>query len=417
MVTVARACDGLIASGAPTGSADALAPREPPAAVKLTTHAPDFFCPMALPILAFAKIAARDVPALRLGEHDFDLHFSSAIDWLRRAHDVGDDDGVSYGYSLRGGWRPSYIETTGYIACTFYELAKRLRRAELRDRATRMARWLVRVQNGDGSFGNPRYAPGRGIVFDTGQDLFGLVRGHIETSDPELLDAAERAGDWLVEVADAEGRWTRSTHLGIPHVYNSRVAWALLELHGLSPHADRERVARANLDWAVSRQSPAGWFRDVAFEPGVAPFTHTIAYAIRGLWEASRLVASPAWEEAAVRGADAVLSRLHNDGFLPGQIDADGRPVGRYCCLTGNAQMAIVWAKLHRATSERRYREAAVRAVRYVMATQDVETSDSDVRGAIKGSHPIWGRYSPMTYPNWAAKFFVDAMLQTREWL
>ena len=32
-------------------------------------------------------------------------------------------------------------------------------------------------------------------------------------------------------------------------------------------------------------------------------------------------------------------------------------------------------------------------------------------RGGIKGSHPIWGGYDPFRYPNWAAKFFVDALL------
>lgn len=376
---------------------------------------------MLVPLFAFAKVAARDVPPLRSRPHDVDARFSAAIEWLRRAHDVSGDDGVSYGYSLRGGWRPSYIETTGYIACTFYELAGRLGKPELGARATRMVRWLVSVQNADGSFSNPRYGPGRGIVFDTGQDLFGLLRAHAETRDEAFLVAARRAGDWLARIADAEGRWTRSTHLGVPHVYNSRTAWALLELHAMDPSSaqgpDRERVARANLDWAVSRQRGGGWFRDVAFEPGVAPFTHTIAYAIRGLWESSRLFDDPRWEAAAIAGADAVLSRQRSDGFIPGQIDEEGRAVGRYCCLTGNAQMAIIWAKLHRATGERRYRDGAVAAVRYVMDCQDIDTSDRDIRGGIKGSHPIWGRYAPMTYPNWACKFFIDAILHTREWL
>jgi hypothetical protein len=33
------------------------------------------------------------------------------------------------------------------------------------------------------------------------------------------------------------------------------------------------------------------------------------------------------------------------------------------------------------------------------------------MRGGIKGSHPIWGGYDPFRYPNWAAKFFIDAMM------
>lgn len=369
-----------------------------------------------IPFLRFARIAAGDLTPLPAREHDADVHLSAAVDWLCRAQDIGPDDGVSYGFSLRGGWRPSYIETTGYITCTFFNLAHAFSRDEYRGRAIRMARWLRSVQNTDGSFSNPRYAPGRGIVFDTGQDLFGLVRAYQETGEEALLDSARRAGDWLVEVADPHGRWTRNTHLDVPHVYNSRVAWALLELHGVDPRPGYERVARANLDWAASRQRDNGWFDDVGFERGVAPFTHTIAYAIRGLWEASRLVPEPAWERAAVAGADAMLSRLRRDGFIPGQIDPEGRPAARYCCLTGNAQIAIVWAKLFAHAGADRYRDAAVRATRYVMSTQDVDTADDDLRGAIKGSQPIWGRYSPMTYPNWATKFYVDALLATRGW-
>ena len=29
----------------------------------------------------------------------------------------------------------------------------------------------------------------------------------------------------------------------------------------------------------------------------------------------------------------------------------------------------------------------------------------------MKGSHPIWGPYEADDYPNWAAKFFADALL------
>ena len=67
---------------------------------------------------------------------------------------------------------------------------------------------------------------------------------------PEAVfkSAAVRAGDWLANIADEQGRWTRSTYNGIPHVYNTRTAWALLELAALEKNSDYERVARANLD-------------------------------------------------------------------------------------------------------------------------------------------------------------------------
>ena len=37
--------------------------------------------------------------------------------------------------------------------------------------------------------------------------------------------------------------------------------------------------------------------------------------------------------------------------------------------------------------------------------------ADEAARGGIAGSSPIWGDYSRFEYPNWAAKFFADALM------
>ena len=109
-------------------------------------------------------------------------------------------------------------------------------------------------------------------------------------------------------------------------------------------------------------------------------------------------------------GANAGAQRL------PGEIDERGREAARFCCLTGNCQLGVIWAKFHQSNGDAAFRRAALRSLQYVMGRQDIETSDLDVRGAIKGSHPIWGRYAPFSYPNWATKFFIDALLATLPW-
>lgn len=336
-------------------------------------------------------------------------HLEAAIQWLKRAHDCSPDDGVSWGYSLKGGWRLSYRETSGYIADTFFDLADVTQDDDAWERAVNICKWLVRVQNDDGSISDPRYGS-QGIVFDTGQVLQGLIRAYEETQDTHFLQAAQAAGNWLVRVADETGRWTQNTHLGVPHVYNTRVAWPLLKLHAHCPHPDRERVARANLDWAISQQN-RGWFDQCAFKPGVPPFTHNIAYANRGLLEAGYLLNEQKYVGAAIAGAKAMLKHVRADGFIPGQIDIQGKPHGNYCCLTGNCQMAIIWLKLFQQTREQQYYQAALSSLQYVMSCQDIHTSNPDIRGGIKGSHPIWGQYTRLSYPNWAAKFFIDALL------
>ncbi len=360
------------------------------------------------PALAFARTAWADAARPRRPIVSIDEHLLAAEAWLCRAQDASDDGGVSYGYCLRGGWRPSYPETSGYIATTFFRLADDRDRAYAA-RAHRILRWLASIQNRDGSFANPRYGDD-GIVFDTGQVLFGLVRGYEATRDARLLDSARRAADWLTTIADDDSLWTKNEHLGHPHVYNTRTAWALLRMNQVEPDAAREAVARCNLDWAVAQQRPNGFFDHCAFRPGRAPFTHTIAYTTRGLLECGALLADDGYRRAAERCADAVLRHLGNDGFLPSAIDLDGEAASSSCCLTGNCQFAIVWARLFANGGEGRYRTAVSRALDYVMSTQDRESDDADVRGAIKGSHPVWGRYAPLSYPNWATKFFIDAM-------
>lgn len=366
-------------------------------------------------LTTFSSRAAKDAFGTRNARSDAAAHLKAAEVWLKRAHDQNDDDGVSYGYSVRGGWRQSYRETSGYIATTFFELARQRNDSGYRERAIRICRWLLSVQNSDGSFSNPRYGDA-GIVFDTGQVLFGLVRAAEETAEPAFRDGALRAADWLVQVADADLRWTRSEHLGVPHVYNTRTAWALLRLNQTVPSDAREKVARANLDWALSEQHASGYFHECAFVRGVDPFTHTIAYAAQGLFESGTLLDDARYRDAAQRCADAALLRLAGDGFLSGQIAVDGTPSASYCCLTGNCQFAIVWARLFEKTGDERYRQGAIAATDYVMASQDIETTNPNVQGAIAGSYPLWGRYAPLSYPNWAAKFFIDAMLLRSRW-
>ncbi len=45
------------------------------------------------------------------------------------------------------------------------------------------------------------------------------------------------------------------------------------------------------------------------------------------------------------------------------------------------------------------------------MNCQDLEITHPAVRGGIAGSFPIYGAYERLKYPNWASKFFIDAIL------
>jgi hypothetical protein len=108
-----------------------------------------------------------------------------------------------------------------------------------------------------------------------------------------------------------------------------------------------DRMAATMNMYLDSLQQPNGLFEHCAFQPGQAPYTHTIAYTTRGLLESGFLLAERRYILGAERCARAILSQMNDEGHLPATIATDGRATSSSCCLTGNCQFAIVWARLH----------------------------------------------------------------------
>jgi uncharacterized protein YyaL (SSP411 family) len=252
-------------------------------------------------------------------------------------------------------------------------------------------------------------------VFDTGQVIFGWLAAWRETNAPVYLQAATDAADWLAVVQDESGAWVRHQHLGMVKVIDTRVAWALLELAQVTSRPSYITAARRNLDWALNQQQPNGWFSHAAFRTGEDPFTHTIAYTAEGLLESGLLLAEPRYVAAAQQVARALVERQRPDGSLASTYNATWQPTSRSSCLTGNCQLALLWLRFSGLSGDASYLEAARKAIAFVAATQDLCTSNANVRGAIAGSSPIYGRYGRFAYPNWAAKFFIDALLDLAE--
>jgi uncharacterized protein YyaL (SSP411 family) len=343
-------------------------------------------------------------------------HLGAAIDWLCRAQDVRDGHpdagGVSAGWSFEDGWLPSYPETTGYIIETFLAAAELLRRPELKERAQRMIDWERSIQQADGAFPGHFGEPGsRPVIFNSGQIMHGMVAGYVQLKRQDCLEAAVRAGHWLADQQDADGCFRKFEHNDTPHVYNTRATWPLLSTGLLA--GDRRLVAAAqrNLDWALTQQTPSGWFASNAFLPWRSPFTHTIAYAIRGFLESGVLLGEQRYLDAALKAGRGIAAAQRPDGWLAGTFKDAWVADANYCCLTGAAQMSMNWTRLAQAASAEELRENARAAIAYLKTLQRLEHRDPAVRGGIAGSAPIWGDYSRFEYPNWAAKFFADALI------
>ena len=364
-----------------------------------------------------ARLIMQDVIALGVpSEQDHVRHLRATIDWLCLAQDVRNDKpdagGVSAGWSFEDGWLPSYPETSGYIVETFLAAAPILNRPDLIARAHRIIDWELSIQHADGAFPGHFGEPGsHPVIFNTGQIMHGMLAGYLQLGRPECLESAVKAGQWLVRHQDPDGCWRKFEHNGVPHAYNTRGTWALLATALIVGDRALKAGAIRNLDWALGQQRESGWFANNAFVPARDPFTHTIAYCIRGLLESGVLLGEARYLDAAAMAAQAVAKVQRRDGWLAGTYGPAWQPSATYCCLTGVAQMSINWTRLAQAAGLEQLRSNARSALLFLKRSQRVTNGDPTVIGAIAGSLPIWGGYSRFEFPNWAAKFFADALM------
>jgi len=350
---------------------------------------------------------------------DFDsnwIYIHAAASWLARAQDVTTDGGVAAYFHWKDGWCPSYPETSGYIIPTFIKYAHVTGADEFAVRAKRVGRWLLEQQNEDGSFpglfGNVRVDS---RVFNTGQILLGLVALFREFGGTAFLESARKACQWLANGQESSGQWVKHSLNDFPKAYHSRVAWAMLEANQKLQEDAIAASAVRNLKWVLGHQLKNGWFMSNSFDEDELPYLHTIAYAARGLLEAGALLQDSEMVEAALRTSEKLMRIFEVRKYLPATFDENWRSSARYICMTGCAQMTIVWLKSYLLTKDLRYVNASLKMVEYLKSTVNIRTRNADVRGALKGSDPVWGQYERFSFPNWATKFYLDALLLLEE--
>jgi hypothetical protein len=86
-------------------------------------------------------------------------------------------------------------------------------------------------------------------------------------------------------------------------------------------------------------------------------------------------------------------------------------PVERFYwfLFDGALSVSVDVDRIYERTDDPRFLNVAVKAVEFVLRRQRWAPGRTSVHGAIAGSTPLFGPYLALRYPNWAAKFFVDA--------
>lgn len=320
-------------------------------------------------------------------------HIRAAMTWLCRAHDACSGQGVSAGYFLRRGWMPPYPETTGYIIPTF--LACSPLDPNYVDRACRMGDWEIDVQLPSGAVRGGIGLNAYPIVFNTGQVILGWTALYRHTGEERYLHSAVRAANWLIDMQDADGKWVQSTYLHAPRAYHSRVAWPLLEAFELSGDERYRQSALRFIDWLLPQQLDNGFFPHMSLLPGELPITHTIAYTLRGLLECARLLGPSGTQikQAVFRSVVQLMDAhptIGQTGYLAGALDAEWQAGTAHICLTGNAQLAIVFLALSDSPNDSLALGARALIDR-LKTHHPLDRHHAGIRGGLPSSHPIGG--------------------------
>jgi hypothetical protein len=375
----------------------------------------------------FAKIVMKDLAefvfGLEPGNGDMGNRMRAAVAWLLRAQDITGTGGVAHGYFPCDGpsaWRAAYPETTGYIITTLLRYAARFGDAIARQRALEMAQWEIDIQmpNGATQGGTfPSFNP-TPCAFNTGMVLDGLCSAFESTNEEAFINAARRATEYLIRDMTDEGYFKTNGHFverGEIKTYNCLCAWGMYRLGLAASDRNYKSHAVRAIEAAIRQQQDNGWFANNCLTRPDAPLLHTIAYTLQGILEVGILAGREDFVEAARLGVAPLLARMEPNGLLRGRYYPDWDPASFSSCLTGSAQLAVICFRLYQHTGDDVYRESADRLVNFLKPLQRLNSGCPDIDGALPGSFPIFGEYMPAAYPNWATKYFLDALMLQSE--
>ena len=343
----------------------------------------------------------------------YEPNLRAAADWLIRSELRS--GGSSAHYFPLFGWSRAYPETTGYIIPTLLAICNRLKDPKYNSLAIKLGYWLLSIQNADGSWNgglHPTKIP-RPSVFNTGQILKGLIALWRHTLDPLWIEAARRGNNWLSQGMAPDGLWLgRDYRATSTPSYYTHVLWPMLEVAQEEGNVKIKTAVERGLSRVLERLQPNGIIYGWGFTEDNSAFTHTIAYTIRGLQECGRLLGRSDIQDAVIPALNTLVRRSElKCGQLPGTFNSDWKSTKNYVCLTGNAQIAKCILIQEARVSDLRLVSAAARMIDVVCSNQNLVSLNGGIRGGVAGSSPLWGPYMRFRYPNWAAKYFCDAIL------
>ena len=374
-----------------------------------------------------ADIFFRDILDVAEPIEDDDVHLRAALDWLLLSQEVTGTPGFSAAYSFSHGWLPPYPETTGYIITTLWQASKELGEERFAQCAIAGADWEIEIQMESGAiqagywgvdpqgFWKASQVP---AAFNTGQVILGWNRTFEETGNAVYLEASVKACRYLMDCLNDQGVFVGGLSPGPTNpqrTYYTRVAYAMAWTGRLSGDPSFESAARSHLDWVVSRQQQSGWFCGASFLEDEMPLTHTMAYTAEGLLLAGQLFEDDRYLDSSERHVTGTMHACERRGFfLPARFLEGWKSTDTFSCLPGNAQFATLWLQHGGRRKDLTLVNSGLKMIDWLKGRQSLRNPAPAIRGGMPASWPIDGGYSTYSYVNWAAKYFIDALLEAR---
>jgi malonyl-CoA O-methyltransferase len=263
-----------------------------------------------------------------------------------------------------------YPEVTGYYIPTLLKWGDK-------DKAISFARWLVSIQNADGSWNDP--SGENPYTFDTGQILKGLI--DLVDFFPEFQDSILNGCNWILSQQKNDGRittpdtkyWSLPDGKFVPeaiHLYVLQPIRIVGQKWGLSSYI--EAVDKA-VDYYLSRTELLK----------LDTLSHFHAYIIEALIDLGYVE-----QVRQAMGEIAILQK--RNGAIPAYKGVS------WVCSTALFQYAVIWYKLGDVLR-------ANKSFNYACTLQNKS-------GGFFGSYGQKPTYFPKEEISWAIKYFLDAL-------
>lgn len=334
----------------------------------------------------------------------------STLRWAERSIQAGQGGSATY-FSLIKGWGLPYPETTGYLIETLFNYANYSNNSKLYNLALQCADWLCDLQQENGAFPGGLGMNGEPLIFDTGQILFGLTRTYLETKEGKYHIIIKKTVEWLLNSLELDGSWQQFAYQkGYTPSYYTKVIYAILYANTILQDKVVTQAMMHALQYYKNKITPQKTIKDWAFAPNEFAYTHTIAYTLEGMLESAYLLKDNKTIHDLTEIANIMIRIYKKEGRLAGRYAENWQGDYHFTCVTGNAQLSIFFTRLYEITKKPIFLQTSINIFETIVNSQ-WKLPIPGIRGGIPGSKPIWGAYQRFRFPNWAAKFYLDAYL------